>query len=127
MSERALSGVLVVAGVYHVVQGVLMWVAPGTFFEQVGPYGARNDHYIGDAATFTIAAGVGLVMAASRPRWRVPLLIVGAVWYGLHTVNHVADIGEAEPERLGPINAVVLALVTGISVYLARVAARYER
>jgi len=28
----------------------------------------------------------------------------------LHSINHLVDIGEAEPERLGPTNFVLLAL-----------------
>ena len=42
---------LIVFAVVQVVTGVLLWLAPGFFHDEVGPYGPRNDHYMGDLAT----------------------------------------------------------------------------
>jgi hypothetical protein len=58
---------LIIAAVQSAT-GVLMVVDPGTFFEEIGPYGIQNDHYIRDAATFTLALGLVLAIAAFRPR-----------------------------------------------------------
>ena len=107
--------------------GALMAFAPGTFFEEVGRYGARNDHYIGDGAAFYLAAGVGLLVAARRADWRVPILVVGAVWYGLHALNHFADIGEASSDARGTFDALALTLGAAGAAWLAAVSARLRR
>ena len=103
----------VVIGVFAAVSlvlGLIEVVAPGAFFENVGPFGARNDHYIRDGATFELANAVLLAVALARPSWRVPALAFTAVRYGLHTLNHVADIDEADPSWLGPADAIALAV-----------------
>jgi len=68
LSERALRGVLIVLGAYHVLQGGVALLDPGTFFDQIGKYGVENDHYIGDVGAFTMAVGIGLLIAVWRPR-----------------------------------------------------------
>ena len=104
-----------------------MAVSPGTFFEEIGQYGVRNDHYIGDAAAFYLAAGVGLLVAARRADWRVPVLVVAALWYGFHALNHFADIGEASSDARGLFDAVALALGAIVLAWLATVSARLRR
>ena len=47
---------------------------PGFFFDEIGPYGARNDHYMGDLATWYLALGAVALVAVRRARWRVPVL-----------------------------------------------------
>jgi hypothetical protein len=124
LSEPTLRGVLVAIAAFHLALGLLMAIAPGTFFDEIGEYGLRNDHYIGDVAAFYLASGAGVLISAWRPSWRVPLLAVGAIWYGLHALNHLIDIGEAESDARGIFDTVALALAATGSVYLARVASR---
>lgn len=109
MTDR-LKPLLAILGAYQLALGTFMVVAPGTFFEKVGPYGVQNDHYTRDAATFTLALGLVLLIAAWRPGWRVAAIAGALFQYVLHSINHLVDIGEAEPERLGPTNFVLLAL-----------------
>src|SRR5258705_10547833 len=63
---------LVVFGVYSVLLGLFMFVAPGTFFDTLGSFGARNDHYIFDNATFEFPLGLMMLAAARWPSWRGP-------------------------------------------------------
>lgn len=100
-------------GATQLALGLLMAAAPGTFFEQIGPYAPRNDHYIRDVSTFYLALGAVAVVAWRRPSWRTPVLVFALAQYGLHAINHVVDVGEAEPESLGAINLASLA-VTGV-------------
>ena len=109
--ERALRTLLILVGVGQLVVGALMAIVPGPFFEEVGPYGTRNDHYTRDLATFTLALGVLLLAALRRPSWRVPVLAYAALQYGLHALNHLVDVGEADPKSLGPANLVSLVLI----------------
>jgi len=82
MTDR-LKPLLAILGAYQLALGTFMIVAPGTFFEKIGPYGIQNDHYTRDAATFTLALGLVLLIAAWRPGWRAPA-IAGARQPGRH-------------------------------------------
>jgi hypothetical protein len=121
MSERELRLSLLVAGAVTLALGLLALVAPDTFFDEIGRYAPKNTHYVGDVGAFQAAAGVGLLLAASRPSWRAPLLWVGAIWFGLHALNHLFDIGEARSDARGIVDTASLALLGVGSAYLARV------
>ena len=92
--------------------GLLLWLTPGFFYDEIGPYPPRNDHYMADVATFYIALGAVALASVSRERWRVPVLTLALIQYGLHSLNHLIDIGDAHPGWLGPANFVSLVLTT---------------
>lgn len=127
LSERALRFVLIVIGAYHVLQGALALIDPGTFFDQIGKYGVENDHYIGDVGAFTLAVGVALLIAVRRPAWRVPILGFMAIWYGLHALNHAFDMGEARSDARGLFDTAALAFGAAVIGWLAWVAAQLNR
>ena len=104
-----------------------MLIDPGTFFEQVGPYGERNDHYTRDVATFGLALGIVLVIAARRPRWGVPVIVYALAQNAFHAVNHFVDIGAADPERLGPLNAFLLSAIAALLGWMLVTAVRLDR
>ncbi|MGZ8666451.1 MAG: hypothetical protein ACXWZM_05005 [Solirubrobacterales bacterium] len=124
MTEPTLRAVLAVIAAYHVVTGALALLAPGTFFDDIGRYGIENSHYVGDVGAFTIAFGVALGVAVIRPSWRVPILGLGALWYGFHAINHAFDTGEARSDARGWIDTVLLALGALGAAWLARVSER---
>jgi peptidoglycan/LPS O-acetylase OafA/YrhL len=103
---------LIVFAAGQIVLGLLLWLAPGFFYDQIGPYPPRNDHYMADLATFYLALGAVALASVSRERWRVPVLTLALVQYGLHSLNHLIDIGDAHPGWLGPANFVSLVLTT---------------
>lgn len=115
---------LVLFSLVDVVLAVLLAFAPHVFFEDVGPYGVRNVHYMRDLATFYAALGVVGLVAYRRVSWRTPVLCCLALEYALHTVNHLADVGGAHPYWLGPVNLASLAIATGVLVWLARESTR---
>lgn len=108
----------------HVALGLLMAIAPKVFFEEIGPYGARNDHYTRDVSSFYFAMGAVAFVAFSRRSWRVPVLMFFFIQYALHSVNHLIDVGDADPSALGPINLVSLVLTAGLLAYMLRTANR---
>jgi multisubunit Na+/H+ antiporter MnhG subunit len=124
MTERAMRTTLVLIGAFHLVLGAIALIAPETFFERIGEYAQRNDHYVGDVGSFYAASGIALLLAVRRPSWRVPLLVTGALWYGLHALNHAFDVGVAESDARGVADTVLLAVGGAGSAYLARVASR---
>ena len=127
MSERELRWALVFPGLFLLVTGVMALVAPDTFFRQIGDYGVENSHYVGDVGAFQAAAGIGVLISIWRPAWRAPLLWVGAAWFGLHSLNHLFDIGEARSDGRGIFDTVALALGGVGSAYLALASDRLQR
>jgi len=124
MTERALRVVLGLIAVYHVMQGALALLAPDTFFEEIGNYGVENSHYVGDVGAFVLAFGIALGIAVVRPAWRAPLLWLGAIWYGLHALNHAFDTDEARSEGRGWADTLLIAFGGLAAAWLARVSER---
>jgi hypothetical protein len=56
--------------------------------------------------------GVAALLAAARSTWRVPVLAITLLQFSLHSLNHLLDMGQAEPGWLGPANALVLVSAT---------------
>jgi hypothetical protein len=126
LSESGFRAVLLAFGVSQLALAAWMIVSPGSFFDAIAGFGGQNDHYIRDNATFPLAIGIGLLLAAGRPSWRFPVLLVSAVWYLAHAVNHLVDIGDSDPDWVGPADFVVI-LVTGLLLaWLASVAAHSD-
>jgi hypothetical protein len=111
---------LTVFAAVQVLTGALLWLAPGFFHDEIGPYGARNDHYMGDLATWYLALGAAAFVAVRRTGWRVPVLALSFLQYGLHSLNHLIDVGEADPDWLGPANLVSLVLATLLLGWMLR-------
>jgi presenilin-like A22 family membrane protease len=94
--------------------GVLLWVTPGFFYDEIGPFGARNDHYMGDVATFYLALGAAALISVRRESWRVPVLALALIQYALHSLNHLIDIGESDPGWIGPADFASLTLTAAL-------------
>lgn len=109
---------LVAFGLYLLAIAAFGVVAPGTFFEELGRFGPRNDHYIHDVAAFQAAVGVVLLLAVRRPPWRVPALAVACLQFGLHAISHLVDLGDADPGWVGVAELIGLLLATGALVWL---------
>jgi hypothetical protein len=117
---EAMRVLLIAFAAVQLITGALLWLAPGFFHDEIGPYGARNDHYMGDLATWYLALGAALLVAVRRVEWRVPVLALALVQYALHSLNHVIDVGEADPGWLGPVNLVLIALATLLLGWMLR-------
>ena len=104
----------------QLLTGAALWLAPGFFHDQIGPFGPRNDHYMGDLATWYLAFGVLVLASLRRPAWRVPVLVLALLQNALHAFNHLLDVGEADPKRLGPSTLVSLVLLTGVLAVMLR-------
>jgi hypothetical protein len=105
---------LIAFAAVQLVLGLLLWLTPGFFYDNIGPFGPRNDHYMADVATWYLALGAVLLVAVRRESWRVPVLALALVQYVLHSINHLIDIGEADPSWLGPADFVSLSLTAAL-------------
>ncbi len=124
IGEKALKAILVFLAAYHVLQGLLALLDPGTFFDEIGLYGVENSHYVGDVGAFVIAYGCAIALAVTRPSWRAPLLWLGAFWYGFHALNHAFDTGEARSDARGLADTLLIAFGAVAAAWLARVSER---
>ena len=109
--ERLAPALLGVLGVVEIALGAWMVLAPHSFFDALGAFGTYNEHYVRDAATFTLALGIVALLAVSRPAWWPAALALGTAQFGLHAVNHVVDAGKADKLATGVFDAVSLAAV----------------
>jgi hypothetical protein len=103
---------LIVFGLYSVLIGLFMFVAPGTFFDTLGNFGARNDHYIFDNATFEFPLGLMMLAAVRWPSWRVPALAFATLHWGLHALSHIIDPHHAAGDPIGWLEAAGLVVTT---------------
>ena len=124
--ERAVKALLIVFAVVQIILGLLLWIAPGFFFDEIGPYGVRNDHYMGDLATWYLALGGVALASVNRVSWRVPVLVLAFAQYALHSFNHLLDVGEAHPSWLGPANLISLVLATALLAWMLQTERRAE-
>jgi hypothetical protein len=120
------SGLLGLAGV-QLITGLLLAFAPGAFYDAIADFGPRNEHDLRDMAAFYLASAVVLGVAARRPSWRAPALALVGLQFALHAINHLVDIGDADPSWVGPFDAVTLAAGTLLVVLLYRAAARDDQ
>jgi hypothetical protein len=117
------AGVLAVAGV-QLVTGLLLALAPGAFYDALADFGPRNDHDLRDMAAYYLASAVALAIAAGRPSWRAPVLALVGLQFGLHALNHLVDVGKADPGWVGPLDLAMLASGVVLLGALYRAAAR---
>jgi|SRR5947209_566141 len=121
---------LVALGVSQLALALWMVLDPASFFTHVGGFGARNDHYIRDYATFAFALGVVALVAVWRPSWRLPVLTLAALQFTLHAINHIRDAGKATASTSGAGDAIEIgaaALLLAALAWLARREARSAR
>lgn len=119
--------VLVVFGFYSVALGLFMLVAPGLFFDTLGTFGVRNDHYIFDNASFELPLGL-LMLAAVRLRsWRVPTLAFATAHWALHAVSHLVDTDHAAGTWVGVLEAVGLVFTTVLLAIALRISVSQDK
>jgi hypothetical protein len=111
---------LIVFALTQLVLGVLLWLFPGFFYDEIGPFGPRNDHYMGDLATFYLALGAVGLASVRQVSWRVPVLSLALVAYALHSLNHLIDVGEADPSWVGPADLALISLSTLLLAWMLR-------
>ena len=118
--DPVMRALLIAFGAVQLVLGFLLWVTPGFFYDEIGPFGPRNDHYMGDVATWYLALGAATLIAVQRASWRVPVLALALIQYALHSLNHLKDIGESDPGWIGPADFVSLTLTSVLLAWMLR-------
>ncbi len=118
---------LIVFGLYALAVGLFMMFAPGTFFDTLGTFGVRNDHYIFDNATFEIPQGLMLLAAVRWPSWRVPALAFATLHWALHSLSHIIDPHHGAGDWIGWLEAGGLVVTTVILAIALRASVIADR
>ena len=126
-APRILEAGIALFAVVYLSQALVMVISPHSFYKSIGGFDSYNPHYLRDVASFAAALGVGLAVSLGRPAWRVPMLAVATVQYGLHTINHLVDIDIAHPKWTGYFDFFPLAASTLALAWLLRTAIARER
>jgi hypothetical protein len=117
------AGLLALAGV-QALTGLWMLVAPGSFYTAIADFGPRNTHDLRDMASYFVASAVVLGVAAGRPSWRAPALALVGLQFAVHALNHLLDVGDADPSWIGPFDLIALLAGTLLIWALYRAADR---
>ncbi len=120
--SRYVAAVLIVFGAYSVALGAFMMLAPGVFFDTLGAFGTRNDHYIFDNASFELPLGLLLLAALRWSAWRVSALAFATAHWALHSLSHILDTHHHAGTSVGLLEFAGLA----ISTALIAIALRYS-
>jgi hypothetical protein len=118
---------LIVFGLYGLGLGLFMVLAPGAFFDTLGTFGIRNDHYIFDNATFELPQGLLLLAAVRRMSWRVPALAFATLHWALHSVSHIIDPHHGAGDLIGWLEAAGLVVTTVILAVALRASMNAEK
>ncbi|MEA2201587.1 MAG: hypothetical protein QOI89_2183 [Solirubrobacteraceae bacterium] len=106
---------------------IFMALAPHRFYIAIGPFGARNDHYVRDVASYNAALGAGLLIAVRHASWRVPVLAITTIQFALHGLNHLLDISSAHPAWVGYFDFFALAAATVQLAWLTWLALKHPQ
>ena len=128
-AKQDLVGVgLAAFAIINVLTGLFAAIDPKGFYDAVGPFGPYNDHYIRDAAAAMVGSlGLAMAIAVFRASWRVGVLGYALLQFAFHAVNHLVDIGDADPESVGVVDFVTLTIGALTLGWLFARAVREER
>ena len=118
---------LIVFGLYAPRPRAVHDVRAGTFFDTLGTFGIRNDHYIFDNATFEVPQGLLLLAAVRRLSWRVPALAFATLHWALHSLSHIIDPHHGAGDLIGWIEAGGLVVTTVILAIALRASMNAEK
>src|SRR6201746_57693 len=118
---------LIASGAYALGLGLFMLFFPGAFFDTIGTFGVRNDHYIFDNATFEIPQGLLLLAAVRRVSWRVPALAFATLHWALHSISHIVDPHHGAGDLIGWLEAGGLVATTVVLAIALRACATAEK
>ena len=89
------AAVLGIFGVGNLANGVWMLAGPAHWYfnlpAKVPGTGPLNEHFVRDIGCTFVMIGVGLLIGALLPKFRLPAMVGAAGWSVLHALVHVYD------------------------------------
>lgn len=80
-----------IVGAQYVLAAIGLLFFQRWFFDNVAPFEPFNRHYMGDTGSFTLAIGLGMLVAARDPVRHRLMIWLGLLASVVHTLNHVYD------------------------------------
>jgi predicted anti-sigma-YlaC factor YlaD len=91
MRVAATKLILVFCGLMMLLPALALLFAPRWFYDAIADFPPFNRHFAGDAGAFSLALGVGLMIAARKPIAHRNLIGVAALGNVIHVLNHLYD------------------------------------
>ena len=109
-------------GVVDTLAGAVLLFVPEWFFETIGHFPPFNRHYLGDAGSFLLPIGVGLIVAASSPARYRPIIWLALAASWIHAANHTFDAlanpGMGQASLLDAANVIAIAVALTVGAFL---------
>jgi predicted anti-sigma-YlaC factor YlaD len=74
-----------------IVPALALLFAPRWFYDTIADFPPFNRHFAGDAGAFSLALGVGVWIAAFKPKENRNLIGIAAFGNFAHVLNHLYD------------------------------------
>jgi hypothetical protein len=118
-SDRYVTAVIVLAGVFHVASGAWAFIAPRSFYDVIATFPPYNVHFLHDIGAFLLGIGAALLAPLVWRDARFVVLLGGSVAAVVHWLSHVIDHdaggAASDPWTLG---AFALLLLAGLMLRL---------
>jgi hypothetical protein len=110
---------LLILGVFHLLNGLTMLAAPMAWYMAVPGVrasGALNHHFIADIGLIFVASGAGLILGARKGPRAAVWAAAGAAWPALHALLHIWGWFAHGFPATGPLIASDVLGVVGVGV-----------
>jgi len=115
-TDRLLTGVVLLGGLFFLVPGIWALVDPRGFYDQFAPWEPYNEHFIHDIGAFQVGIGAALLAAAFLDDAKLVALIGGAIGAAVHFLSHIIDHGSGGLDSDLPVFGAVAALLAAAAV-----------
>ena len=108
---------LLILGVFHLLNGLYMLAAPMAWYMAVpgvSASGPLNHHFIADIGLVFVASGAGLILGARKGPRAAVWAAAGAAWPALHALLHIWGWFAHGLPAIGPLIASEVLGVVGI-------------
>ncbi|MBI2691866.1 MAG: hypothetical protein HYX29_07985 [Solirubrobacterales bacterium] len=110
-NPRLVTGVIALFALIELAMSLWMVAAPQSFFDQIGPFGEYNGHYLRDVAAFQAGIGAALLASIWITRLRAGAVCALLAASALHGINHFAGIDAANGNsNAGVVDAIAITL-----------------
>jgi hypothetical protein len=83
--------ILLYCGLSLFAPALLLLVTPAWFYIALADFPPFNRHFMGDAGAFSLALGIGVLLAVRQPYAHRMVIGLAALGNGVHVLNHLYD------------------------------------
>ncbi len=122
MSEKSVRRTLSALSLPYLGIGLWAAVDPDAMQATLADYGSPSAHLTHDYAAASVAAAIGLVIAARTRAFRPGALLVIAAWSLLHAISHAADLHAAADTGTAILQLALISVSALVFAALSRTA-----